>query len=398
MPDYEIYYYFIALGQELLKDNGYLAYIIPNTWLFNVNAKEYRKDIFKKWSIVELLDCTNFQIFEAATVRNSVITLQKSANQQNNIGYRNTRNLSDETEGKKSSGKDYFTELTRRKRLVVDKSELIDNFSQNWGLALYLTKQEKGIVSKINSLPRRLNEFFDVSQGYIPYRLKDLEKNFGKEEAKIIKEEQRWHSDTKLNDSYELEIKGENITKYKCTPSNVYVKYGKHVGTYVDMKYFSSPRLLVREIINPLMACYAEDTYINDPGIIDVIKNEDNNVYSFKTLWGILNSRLATFFLLRFAPKASKGTFPKVLITDINNFPLPEIDDENNKYFSEIETCYDRIFAKDREPDSDKMFVKENEWQIDYWVFKLYGITSEEDIDLVYPDFYKLKPADFDIE
>ena len=167
---------------------------------------------------MELLDCTNFQIFEAATVRNSVITLQKSANQQNNIGYRNTRNLSDETEGKKSSGKDYFTELTRRKRLVVDKSELIDKFSQNWGLALYLTKQEKGIVSKINSLPRRLNEFFDVSQGYIPYRLKDLEKNFGKEEAKIIKEEQRWHSDTKLNDSYELEIKGENITKYKCTP------------------------------------------------------------------------------------------------------------------------------------------------------------------------------------
>ena len=206
MPDYEIYYYFIALGQELLKDNGYLAYIIPNTWLFNVNAKEYRKDIFNNWSIVELLDCTNFQIFEAATVRNSVITLQKSANQQNNIGYRNTRNLSDETEGKKSSGKDYFTELTRRKRLVVDKSELIDKFSQNWGLALYLTKQEKGIVSKINSLPRRLNEFFDVSQGYIPYRLKDLEKNFGKEEAKIIKEEQRWHSDTKLNDCYELEI------------------------------------------------------------------------------------------------------------------------------------------------------------------------------------------------
>lgn len=98
MPDYEIYYYFIALGQELLKDNGYLAYIIPNTWLFNVNAKEYRKDIFNNWSIVELLDCTNFQIFEAATVRNSVITLQKSANQQNNIGYRNTRNLSDETE------------------------------------------------------------------------------------------------------------------------------------------------------------------------------------------------------------------------------------------------------------------------------------------------------------
>ena len=41
--------------------------------------------------------------------------------------------------------------------------------------------------------------------------LHNIEKNFGKEEAKIIKEEQRWHSEAKLNDSYELEIKGENI-------------------------------------------------------------------------------------------------------------------------------------------------------------------------------------------
>ena len=398
MPDYEIYYYFISLGHKLLKDSGYLAYIIPNTWLFNVNAKDFRISIFQYWNIMELLDCTNFQIFESATVRNTVLTLQKTTNQQNCTIYRNTRNLSDETEGKKSSGKDYFSELIQREKLSVDNSELTNVFIQNWALALNLTDQEKRIVTTINSAKMRLNDYFDVSQGYIPYRLKDLEKTYGKVEAELIKDEQKWHSNTKIDNSYQIEIKGENITKYKCTPCNVYVKYGKHVGTYVDMKFFESPRLLVREIINPLMACYVEETYINDPGIINVIRKDDNNTYSFKMLWGILNSKMTTYFLLRFAPKASKGTFPKVLITDINNFPLPEYNDTSKVYYSKIEECYDKIFPETGNPISDQTLLSNIEWEINYWVFKLYGIMSEDDINLIYPGFYALKPDTFIID
>ena len=398
MPDYEIYYYFISLGHKLLKDSGYLAYIIPNTWLFNVNAKDFRISIFQYWNIMELLDCTNFQIFESATVRNTVLTLQKTTNQQNCTIYRNTRNLSDETEGKKSSGKDYFSELIQREKLSVDNSELTNVFIQNWALALNLTDQEKRIVTTINSAKMRLNDYFDVSQGYIPYRLKDLEKTYGKVEAELIKDEQKWHSNTKIDNSYQIEIKGENITKYKCTPCNVYVKYGKHVGTYVDMKFFESPRLLVREIINPLMACYVEETYINDPGIINVIRKDDNNTYSFKMLWGILNSKMTTYFLLRFAPKASKGTFPKVLITDINNFPLPEYNDTSKVYYSKIEECYDKIFPETGNPISDQTLLSNIEWEINYWVFKLYGIMSEDDINLIYPGFYALKTDTFIID
>ncbi len=398
MPDYEIYYYFISLGHKLLKDNGYLAYIIPNTWLFNVNAKDYRINFLQDWNIMELLDCTYFQIFESATVRNTVLTLQKATRQLNYIVFRNTRNLSDETEGKKSSGKDYFSELVQREKLTVDNTELTNDFTQNWGLALYLTEQEKNIVKTINTTKSRLDDYFDVSQGYIPYRLKDLEKTYGKAEAKLIKDEQKWHSNTKLDDSYQIEIKGENITKYKCTPSGVFVKYGKHVGTYVDMKYFESPRLLVREIINPLMACYVEGTYVNDPGIINVISKDDNNTYSFKMLWGILNSKMSTYFLLRFAPKASKGTFPKVLITDVNKFPLPEYNDVSKVYYSKIEECYDKIFVEAGNPIADETLLKKIEWEIDYWVFKLYGIVSESDINLIYPNFYNLKPETFVID
>ena len=383
VPDYEIYLYFIALGNKLLKHNGYLAYIIPNMWLFNVTYESYRAELFCIWDIVELLDCTNFQIFDSATVRNTVVTFRKTNCNSGFTGYRNTRDLADETEGKKSTGKDYFSELTQREQHFIDNKELIANFSQNWGLALSLTEQEKKIVTTIDSVGSRLNEYFDVSQGYIPYRLSDLEKEFGKEEGKQIKEEQRWHSNRKIDESYQIEIKGENINKYECCHSGVYVKYGKHVGTYVDMKYFESPRLLVREIINPLMACYVEDTYVNDPGIINIIKKDDNNAFSLKVLWCILNSKLSTYFLLHFAPKASKGLFPKVLIADMNKFPLPQYNVENESTFVELEKCYEQIFANDGKVIDDKEQIKELEEQINHYVFGLYSIESDEDIDLI---------------
>lgn len=384
VPDYEIYCYFISLGHKLLKNNGYLAYIIPNMWLFNVTYTNYRADLFKDWNIVELLDCTNFQIFDSATVRNTVVTFKKTACNSGFSGYRNTRGLSDETEGKKSKGKDYFSELTQREHQLISNNELTENFSQSWGLALSLTEQEKKIVTTIESAGSRLNDYFDVSQGYIPYRLTDLEKKYGKVEGKLIKEEQRWHSDRKIDDSYQIEIKGENINKYECCHSGVYVKYGKHVGTYVDMKYFESPRLLIREIINPLMACYVEETYINDPGIINIITKADNEVFSLKALWCILNSKLSTYFLLHYAPKASKGLFPKVLITDMNNFPLPKINDK--AYLEQLENYYDQIFANGGRVLSDKEQVNRIESRIEECVLKLYGIESEDDIRLINPD------------
>ena len=73
VPDYEIYYYFIESAKNLLCEKGILSYIIPNTWLFNTYAVNYRCKILSTWNIFEILDCTNFPIFDSATVLNSII-------------------------------------------------------------------------------------------------------------------------------------------------------------------------------------------------------------------------------------------------------------------------------------------------------------------------------------
>ena len=74
--------------------------------------------------------------------------------------------------------------------------------------------------------------------------------------------------------------------------------------------------------------------------LISVIK-EDNksNLYSLSVLWCILNSRLATFYHFNHSPKATKGAFPKILVQDIKEFPLPEISNKAKYVIEYLTDC-----------------------------------------------------------
>lgn len=94
VPDYEIYYYFIQIAEMLLVEKGIMSYIIPNTYLFNNFAKNYRLSILDRWNVLEILDCTKFKIFESATVFNTINTWQKNTfGSPEFIGYRRTSNI-----------------------------------------------------------------------------------------------------------------------------------------------------------------------------------------------------------------------------------------------------------------------------------------------------------------
>lgn len=47
--------------------------------------------------------------------------------------------------------------------------------------------------------------------------------------------------------------------------------------------------------------------------------------------------------------------------------------------------------------ESNKDSIKRLQWQIDYWVFKLYGIEVA-DINIISEDFMGTKPSDIKIE
>lgn len=367
VPDFEIYYWFINLGNKILRDFGHFSYIIPNTILFNLFAKNYRLSLFDNWHIDEILDCTEFIIFNDATVRNIVLSLNKKSN-GNVIKYRNTLNIKS------------FNDLIRNPIITVNKDVVLEN-NQNWGLLFKLENDILSIVSKLRTSDK-LTNYFDVSQGYIPYRTSDLIKSYGKEEGEKITKERLWHSNVKINSEYKQEIYGRDISKYGYKKSESYVWYGKHLACYVDPKFFNSKRILIREITNPtIIACLLEEEFINDPQLINII-NKPNAQIKLEFLWALLNSKLATFYHFNASPKATKGAFPKILVNDVNNFPIPTHADPvlENEVIDKVNQILE-LKQKDSASNTTAL-----EAQIDQLVYKLYDLTDEE-VKVIDPEF-----------
>lgn len=346
VPDYEIYYYFIQIAYKLLTKNGVKAFIIPNTYLFNTFAAAFRLSILDNWEIIEILDCTKFKIFDSATVYNTINTWKKSKG--TNIGYRNTKQIKS------------FIELISKERSIISKDNLI-SMNQNWGLAFNLDNEVINIVKKIKSKSINLKILFpEISQGLIAY-----DKYQGQSEN-IIKNRIFHHFEFK--DGLKKWLWGEDINRYKLSWNNrEYIDYCDGIANPRDPKYFKGKRILIREITNPrIFATITDVEYYNDPSVI-IIK--DNNENSILQALGILNSKLATFFHFNYAPKATKGAFPKILIKDIQEFPLPLLNEEIR---NEIEKRVELLLNED---DIDKSLI-ENE--IDRLVYQLYDLNDEE--------------------
>lgn len=358
VPDYEIYYYFIEIAHRCLMEKGILSYIIPNTYLFNTYANTYRHSILQKWNVLEILDCTKFPVFKSAVVRNTINTWQKNKDGSSHVGYRNT------------VGVTAFDALVKKDKQIMSASDL-QEMNQNWGLAFMLEPIVIRIVNKIAGQSESVINLYDVSQGYIPYRKSDLVKSYGKTEGEKIVKQRLWHSANKESEEYIQELYGRDISKYSYKSTGEYVKYGRHLACYVDIRFFNQDRIVVREITNPtIIACRLKEIYVHDPQLIAVIPKDDS---SLNILWAVLNSKLATFYHFNHSPKATKGAFPKILVSDVKTFPLPNIDEETRIV---IDEKVSRILsAKQSDPSADTTVLED---EIDFMVYKLYGLTYDE--------------------
>jgi hypothetical protein len=302
VPDYEIYYYFIESAKLLLHENGILSYIIPNTYLFNTFAESYRNKLLKEWLLVEILDCTNFQVFKSAVVRNTINTWQNGKG--NFVGYRNTK------------GKSTFDKLISTKREFLSADEMV-KFNHNWGLAFSLDKITIQIIEKIKLNSRPLEKYFpEISQGLIAY-----DKYQGQSEELI--KNRIFHYTEKIKDNLKPWLWGSDVNRYKVEwNEKEYIDYCDGIANPRLPKFFMGDRILIREITNPsIFAGFTDKELYNDPSIIIVL---DNPKFPIKSLLGILNSKLATYFHFHNSPKATKGAFPKLLVKDIKEFPLKE--------------------------------------------------------------------------
>ena len=303
---------------------------------------------------MEILDCTKFFIFDSATVLNTIIIWRKKKSTiLNCIGYRNTANALT------------FGELLNEPKQTLEISELL-NLNQNWGIAFSRSKEIILLINKIKNNKQSLMDVFpEISQGLIAYD------KYRGQSADIISK-RAYHS-FEYKPGLKKWLWGEDVKRYEVNWNNrEYINYCEGIANPRQPKYFRNKRLLVREITNPsIFATITSEELYNDPSILIVLDN--NGCYSLEIVLAIFNSKLATFYHFNHSPKATKGAFPKILVQDLKEFPLPVLD-------KPIETKLTALAEEiNREKRNNPVADTSNlENQIDLLVYKLYGLTYDE--------------------
>ncbi|TAL67355.1 MAG: type II restriction endonuclease [Bacteroidetes bacterium] len=365
VPDYEIYYYFINLAKILLIQNGIKSLIIPNTILFNVYAYNYRLSMIDSWNMIEIVDCTNFPLFSKATVRN-VITIFKNNKDFVNLNFYPTKDALT------------FDSLISREKKFVN-SDILKMYNQNWGLIFKLDLSILKIIEKIKNKTIQLNkEFPDISQGLIAYD------QYQGQTEDIIKS-RSFHSNYKINDEYKPWLWGEDIKKYIIQwNQKEFINYCDDIANPREPRFFNGNRILVREITDPtIFAAYTNQEMYNDPSMIIILENKKAKIKLFSLL-GIINSRLAIFYHHNSSPKATKGAFPKILVKDIQEFPLKVSNNSTKKLYEVIEKNVKSII--ELKIINFKADTSHLEKEIDILVYKLYELTYDE-VKIIDPSF-----------
>lgn len=348
VPDYEIYIYFISLYRKILKNNGYLSYIFPNTFLSTLFGKKYRENLFNTITVKEIIDLSNDNTFVDASVRTIIFSF-KNILENSDIKFLKTR---DKTF---YSFKDYL------------KNEVMENI-ENIASLFFQNKKEKEIISKIKN-NQKLADFFEVSQGLIPY-----DKYRGHDEYTI--KNRIWHSNVKKDETYKKELKGEDVKQYLLNWNNeLWISYGEWLAAPRERKFFVNKRILIREITkDKLFACYTEEEFYNTPSLINVINEKD--ILELKYILTIINSKLLGWYHNKTSPKANKGLFPKILVNDVRNLPLVNIPLEKqqpfiekadkmlslNRELQDLSQKFQRMLL--RKFDLEKLSTKLQEWHL----------------------------------
>ena len=348
VPDYEIYIYFISLYRKILKNNGYLSYIFPNTFLSTLFGKKYRENLFNTITVKEIIDLSNDNTFVDASVRTIIFSF-KNILENSDIKFLKTR---DKTF---YSFKDYL------------KNEVMENI-ENIASLFFQNKKEKEIISKIKN-NQKLADFFEVSQGLIPY-----DKYRGHDEYTI--KNRIWHSNVKKDETYKKELKGEDVKQYLLNWNNeLWISYGEWLAAPRERKFFVNKRILIREITkDKLFACYTEEEFYNTPSLINVINEKD--ILELKYILTIINSKLLGWYHNKTSPKANKGLFPKILVNDVRNLPLVNIPLEKqqpfiekadkmlslNRELQDLSQKFQRMLL--RKFDLEKLSTKLQEWYL----------------------------------
>ena len=236
------------------------------------------------------------------------------------------------------------------------------------------------VIDKIRECSTVLSDFAEVVWGVKVYEKdKGIPPQNGTESKIKI-----FHSDVKTKPTHRPLLGGSEISRYCLNWAGGYIDYGKWLAAPRKPDWFEGERIVVREVTakGVIQATFIDGDYVFS-NYVDGIKVVSDRI-SIKSLLGILNSKLISFYHLNTSPNAFKGAFPKMLLQDLRDMPIA---DGTLKNRNEIVKQVDVLLQLNEEIKSEKLpsrqeqikqRIAHSEDRINQLVYELYDLTADE--------------------
>jgi hypothetical protein len=369
--NHESYLFFIEKALELLKNNGLTSFITPDSWIKVPQSRELRRIVLEKTGVLSITTLPQ-KVFNRVSANCIIFVLAKK--QDSNLCLVNIMlpktQLSD-------LEKEKFDEKYNIKTKSWKKSS-------DFQFQIYQKEEIANIISRIQTTCTKAITYLDVMQGIVPYSIEN--------HTKEIIEKRAFHSARKISKEYGMWIQGRAISRYYITTSEAeYLHYGPWLHRPRQSKYFEGPRILVQEITgghpSRIAACYCDFVLYHDPGIISCLNKTNFNIYFFL---GVINSNFISWYHRSSSPKGTRHAFPKVLIGDIRNFPIPKMQfakpedrarhDRMVKFVEQMLDLHKHLpqAKTPNEKEALQRQIDATDKQIDQLVYQLYDLSTEE--------------------
>ncbi|HEF3912559.1 TPA: Eco57I restriction-modification methylase domain-containing protein [Campylobacter coli] len=407
----DIWYHFVGRGFDMLKNNGYLAFIATNNWVTNSGAKKLRNIVLEESQILSLVDFSSFMVFDSASIQTMIMSFQKTKPPKNY--------------------EFHFAKITTQTPIYEDALSLLKNekTQNNEILSINLTPK-KFIDKTLNFTKSDYEELFNKIQKYGKFYLEEREvaqgivypqENINKKSLEILgnnfylgqgiqklTNEEVENLNLLKNEKILLKpiFESDNIQKYFVKRYNYfwviytnssfknpnsmddYPNLKKHLDKFQnvitsdnkpyglhrarDEKFFTgSPRIVaLRKCVGEPKFSYVDfDCYVS--ATFYVIKTQRINV---KYLTAILNSKLIAFWLKH--KGKMQGNNYQIDKEPLLNIPIVTINSKNQKIADELINLVDEIL-KAKEQDKNAS-TQELENKINSLTYKLYNLTEDE--------------------
>ena len=313
---YDLYTLFIEKGIKVLKENGYLGYIVPYPLLNQPYAELLRKYVLDTCSIVSIVDLSGYFVFKEATVKTIIPIFRKEILSEQ----RNKNKI-------KVSEQDSYSGLIEGQHTHFIEQSFFQKTHQNQ-FRLTIDNRTQSFIDKMKSQSISLGDICYVSKGIVAYS----------------KSDSRTKKDFLFNDNSNHKrvryLEGKDVERYSINFKNLYLEYDPLVMSRPTFPELHEMRkILVRAMSNGLLSTYDNKGYYADQKLIICSKRtviEEYIVpskrpksplahfaekYDERYIVGLLNSSLMWYYY-----RSTMFGGLSILPEDIRNLPIKKID------------------------------------------------------------------------